>query len=187
MPKKRDPFADKRKTSNGVRPKQATTQIKRKLDRNYKRRYKVERDLKAAEVALTTTERELLVKKQMLDLISEAPSPAEQRKIIMATFMESNFNPIEALIDMAMDETADLTDKDRAGLMNNLASYFAPKPKSLDLQADMKSSVNINVMDFSKVTQADLVQKAIESEVIDIVNEDDDYNEFEAPEDQLAK
>jgi len=191
MPK-RDPFADKRRTSNGVPPKQAKIQIQRKIERTAKRKYKVVEDLKIAKRELGATEREILVKKEMLALIAEAPSPAEQRKIIMATFKESNFNPIESLIEMALDKDADLSDKDRAGIINNLAGYFAPKPKTIDLQADMKSSVTVSVMDYSKTTQAEL--KAVaeqcdnvleDAKIIDVVT-DEDYNEFEAPEDQIA-
>ena len=197
MPK-RDFFADKRKTVNGIKPKQAAVQKKKKADRCYKRRYKAERDLKAAEVELSTKEKEVAritdVRDQLMELMAKAPSPAEQRKIIMATFMEANFNPIEVMIDMVTDGNADLTDKDRANIVDKLASYFAPKPKTIDLQADMKSSVNINIVDYSKMTQKDLIAQTQDSsnklvdeaKIIDIVS-DEDYSEFESPEDQIAQ
>ncbi len=197
MPK-RDFFADKRKTVNGIKPKQAAVQKKKKVDRCYKRRYKAERDLKVAEVELSAKEKEVAritdVRDQLMELMAKAPSPAEQRKIIMATFMEANFNPIEVMIDMVTDGNADLTDKDRANIVDKLASYFAPKPKTIDLQADMKSSVNINIVDYSKMTQKDLIAQTQEAsdklvdeaKIIDIVS-DEDYSEFESPEDQIAQ
>lgn len=197
MPK-RDFFADKRKTVNGIKPKQAAVQKKKKLDRCYRRRYKAERDLKAAEVELSAKEKEVAqitaVRDQLMELMAKAPSPAEQRKVIMATFMEAKFNPIEVMIDMVQDSSADLTDKDRANIVDKLASYFAPKPKTIDLQADMKSSVNINVVDYSKITQKDLIAQTQEAsdklvdnaKIIDIVS-DEDYSEFESPEDQVAQ
>jgi len=197
MPK-RDFFADKRKTVNGIKPKQAAVQKKKKVDRCYKRRYKAERDLKVAEVELSAKEKEVAqitaVRDQLMELMAKAPSPAEQRKIIMATFMEAKFNPIEVMIDMVQDGNADLTDKDRANIVDKLASYFAPKPKTIDLQADMKSSVNINVVDYSKMTQKDLIAQTQDesnklvddAKIIDIVS-DEDYSEFESPEDQVAQ
>jgi hypothetical protein len=112
----------------------------------------------------------------------------------MATFMEAKFNPIEVMIDMVKDGNADLTDKDRASIVDKLASYFAPKPKTIDLQADMKSSVNINVVDYSKMTQKDLIaqtqdasNKLVDDAKIIELAEDDDYSEFESPEDQIAQ
>lgn len=189
MPR-RDPFADKRRTTKSGRPKQATKQIKRKIERTKKRTYKAIEEHKVVTKELAKTERELEVRKQLLELAAKAPSPAELRKIVMATFMEADVNPIQEAMAILTDENSDLTAKQKADLWLDLCGYFAPKPKTLDLQANMQGSLQINVVDFSKVTQKDLKESSQDPSdlAIDVTPEDDSsYDEFLSPEEQYEK
>lgn len=195
MPK-RDPFADKRKTLKGVKPKQAAKQISNKAHRDARRIPKASRELAALKTEATRTEKQLAVQKQMLELMASAPTPAQQRKIILGIFSESGVNPIQVMIDSLPrdSETGRVvaTTKDDLAIVSQLAAYFAPKPKSIDLQAEVQGNLTINVTDFSKTTQAHLKSAAEEAKqadpIFDISDPDipdtdgPDYSEFEAPE-----
>ena len=196
MPK-RDPFADKRKTLKGVKPKQAAKKIEQKRCRDTRRIPKASRELAAIKNEKARTEKQLAVQKQMLELMASAPTPSQQRKIILGIFSESGVNPIQIMIDsLPRDEEGRIvaTSKDELSIVRDLAAYFAPKPKSIDLQAEVQGNLTINVTDFAKTTQSDLRNAAdeakeanpiydISDELIDPANPDDhSYAEFEAPE-----
>jgi len=192
MPK-RDPFADKRKTLKGVKPKQAAKKIEQKRCRDTRRIPKASRELAALKTETARTEKQLTIQKQMLELMASAPTPSQQRKIILGIFSESGVNPIQVMIDsLPRDpETGRVvaTTKDDLAIVSQLASYFAPKPKSIDLQAEVQGNLTINVTDFAKTTQADLKSAADEAKqadpIFDISDPDEsepDYAEFEAPE-----
>jgi len=196
MPK-RDPFADKRKTLKGVKPKQAAKKIEQKRCRDTRRIPKASRELAAIKNEKARTEKQLAVQKQMLELMASAPTPSQQRKIILGIFSESGVNPIQIMIDsLPRDEEGRIvaTSKDELSIVRDLAAYFAPKPKSIDLQAEVQGNLTINVTDFAKTTQSDLRNAAdeakeadpifdISDEHIDPANPDDhSYAEFEAPE-----
>jgi|DEB0MinimDraft_12_1074336.scaffolds.fasta_scaffold04767_3 hypothetical protein len=191
MPIKRDPFADKRKTSNGVRPKQAKrkSEVKRVTDtRKVPKQTKKLIELKKETVSV---EKKLLVKQQLLEMMSQAPTPAQQRKMVLAMFEDAGFNPLQALIEFVTEKDADgeyaLPVKDRIAVTKELSCFFAAKPKTIDLQADVQSNMTINVVDFAKTTQKDLVAAAMAAddvEVYDVGEEDEvyDYGEFTPPE-----
>jgi hypothetical protein len=56
MPKSRDPFADKRKTSNGIKPEQAKKKIAVKRTVCHRKRMKAEKDMKEAQKELGKVE-----------------------------------------------------------------------------------------------------------------------------------
>jgi hypothetical protein len=192
MPIKRDPFADKRKSSNGVRPKQATKQKERKRVRDTKRLPKASQKLMEIQRETASTEKKLLVKQQLLEMMSEAPTPSQQRKMVLAMFEDAGFNPLGALIEFVTEKDADgeyvLPVKDRIAVTKELSGFFAAKPKTIDLQADVQSNMTINVVDFAQTTQKDLVAAAMAADdvdVFDVEEEDDevhDYGEFTPPE-----
>lgn len=183
MPKL-DPFRDKRKkTEIGGSPKQAVKQRERKRARDGKRVLASTKRLKEVTKELTKTERKLAIKEHMLALASSAPSPAEMRKLIWATFQELGFNPLTELVQAAQE----IDDpKDRATVLDKLASMVIAKPKSVDIQAELKGDMTITLMDFSKVTQKDLKEMQPDplSGAIDVTpDETEDYSEFVSEED----
>jgi hypothetical protein len=181
MPR-RDPFADKRRTLKGVKPKQAGKKIAAKRTRQKNKISQTERKLKEVSKELTTTERKLAIKQHMLELVSKAPTPAQQRKMIWATFEELGFNPVTELIECA--QTID-DPKERATVIEKLSSMVISKPKSVDIEAEIKGGLTITVMDYNKTTQKELqeTQKAqtqnTVDQAIDVTPEsDEDYAEF---------
>lgn len=168
-------------------PKQAQKQRTRKRARDGRRTMATTKKLQDTKKELTKTEKQLEVKKQMLELVSQAPTPAQQRKLIWATFEELGFNPVTELID-CVNEIDD--PKDRASVIEKLSSMVISKPKSVDIEAEIKGGLTISVMDFSRTTQEDLkvahksIQEAKLGDAIDI--SDEDYAEFEAEEDRHA-
>ena len=190
MPK-RDPFADKRKTLKGVKPKQAAKKIEQKRCRDTRRIPKASRELAAIQQEKARTEKQVAIQKQMLELMASAPTPSQQRKIILGIFQESGVNPIQIMIDsLPRDEEGRIvaTSKDELSIVRDLAAYFAPKPKSIDLQAEVQGNLTISLTDFSKTTQSDLRTASDEAKQADPIfdisddNEEPDYAEFEAPE-----
>ena len=188
MPK-RDPNTDGRTTSNGCMPKQAAIQRERKRQRQRKKITKTEAKLKQVERELTKTEKKLVVKQQMLELASTAPSPAQMRKLIWATFEELEFNPVTALID-AFNEIKD--PKEKAQVAEKLAKMVIANPKSVDIEAEIKGGLTISLADFSKVTQKQLRQQTPNpiDQAIDVTPDEDtldpEYAEFVSEEEQHA-
>lgn len=189
-----DPFRDKRKRGpKGGMPKQAQIQRERKRARDGKRTMAATKRLKETKKELVKTEKELTVKQQMLALVSQAPTPAQQRKLIWATFEELGFNPVTELID-CVNQIDD--PKDRANVIEKLSSMVISKPKSVDIEAEIKGGLTISVVDFSQVSQAQLKQKAAEAaadtesmkyaDPEDPVIDVSEYDEFESDEDRHA-
>jgi hypothetical protein len=196
MPR-RDPFADKRKTLKGVKPKQAAKQIKRKACRDRRRLPKASQELKETKQELARTQRAVEKQKEIQahlnELMANAPSPAQQRKVILGMFHEAGINPIQMMFDsFPKDENGQpyAESKEDRAMLRDLAGYFAPKPKSIDLTATSQASVTIQTVDFANTTQKDLKAMAaeeassvMEAEVLDPANPDGDiYAEFIAPE-----
>lgn len=187
-----DPFRDKRKKGpQGGMPKQAQKQRTRKRVRDGKRTMATTKKLVERKKELVKTEKQLEVRQQMLELVSRAPTPAQQRKLIWATFEELGFNPITELI-ACVNELED--PKDRASVIEKLSSMVISKPKSIDIEAEIKGGLTISVMDFSKTTQEDLkqVHRTLGAdrldEAIDVTDTTtDEYAEFESDEDRHAQ
>jgi hypothetical protein len=177
MPKSRDPFADKRKTSNGVSPDQAKKKREVKRTTCTRKKMKAEKDMEKAKKDLVSVEKELTVKQQFLEAMNNAPTPAQQRKALLALFAEKGINPIEELMNFTSDDEVPL--KERISIWKELASYTQPKLKSVDISATVSGEMKVITMDFSKLTQ-DQLMKHVESEVVDL----EDYDEFISEEDK---
>lgn len=177
MPKKRDPSADKRTTSNGVLPLQAKKKREVKRTTCTRKKMKAEKDMEKAKKDLLSVEKELTVKQQFLNAMSSAPTPAQQRKALLALFAEKGINPIEELMNFTSDDEVPL--KERISIWKELASYTQPKLKSVDISANVTGEMKVVTMDFSKLTQDQLMKQA-ESDVVEL----EDYDEFVSEEDK---
>lgn len=178
MPKSRDPFADKRKTSNGIKPEQAKKKIAAKRTACHRKRMKAEKDMKEAQKELGKVEKQLDVKQQFLSAINNAPTPAQQRKALLALFAEKGINPIEELMKYTDDGEVPL--KEKIAIWKELANYTQPKLKSVDISANVTGEMKVVTMDFSKVTQ-EQIAKHVEAEVVDV---GEDYDEFMSEEEK---
>lgn len=177
MAKSRDPFADKRKTSNGISPTQAKKKREVKRTTCSRKKMKAEKDMEKAKKDLVSVEKELNIKQQFLSAMSNAPTPAQQRKALLALFAEKGINPIEELMNFTSDDEVPL--KERISIWKELASYTQPKLKSVDVSATVSGEMKVVTMDFSKLTQDQLIKQA-DADIVDL----DDYNEFISEEDR---
>lgn len=177
MPNKRDPFADKRKTSNGVSPTQAKKKREVKRTTCTRKKMKAEKDMEKAKKDLVSVEKKLDIKQQFLNAMNSAPTPAQQRKALLALFAEKGINPIEELMKFTTDDEVPL--KERISIWKELASYTQPKLKSVDISATVSGEMKVVTMDFSKVTQDQLIKQA-DSDIVDL----EDYDEFISEEDK---
>jgi hypothetical protein len=128
---------------------------------------KAEDDMKQAQKDLAKVERDLTVKKQFLDMMSNAPTPAEQRKALLAMFAERGINPIEELMNYTDDP--DVAKKDKIAIWKELASFTQPKLKTVDVQGTLQGEMKILTVDYSKVAKSELAKDA------EVIN---DYDEF---------
>ena len=142
-----------------------------------RKRMKAEVDMKEAQKELGKVEKELGIKKQFLDTMSKAPTPAEQRKALLALFAERGINPIEELLQFTEDP--DIKKTDKIAIWKELASFTQPKLKSVDVQATMQGEMKILTMDYSKVAKSDLA-KPVEEAIVD----EESYDEFLSEEDK---
>tara|TARA_Y100000361_G_scaffold153636_1_gene176002 strand:- start:4555 stop:4986 length:432 start_codon:yes stop_codon:yes gene_type:complete len=132
---------------------------------------KAEDDMKQAQKELKKVEKKLDTKKQFLDMMSKAPTPAEQRKALLAMFAERGINPIEELMNYTQDPQ--VAKKDKIAIWKELASFTQPKLKSVDVQQNISGEMKILSVDFSKVAKSDLA-KTVEADIV----EEEEYDEF---------
>ena len=161
-----------RRTYEAGKPKQVTKQQAAKRSRCHRRRMKAEKDMKEAQGKLAKVEKDLSIKQQFLDTMSKAPTPAEQRKALLAMFAERGINPIDELMQFTDDP--DVAKKDKISIWKELASFTQPKLKSVDVQGTMSGEMKILTVDYSNVSKSELA-KTVDAEIVD---EEDDYNEF---------
>lgn len=127
--------------------------------------------MKKAQKELKVVEKQLDTKKQFLDMMSKAPTPAEQRKALLAMFAERGINPIEELMNFTQDP--EVAKRDKIAIWKELASFTQPKLKSVDVQQNIQGEMKILSVDFSKVAKSDLA-KTVEADIV----EEDQYDEF---------
>jgi len=163
---------DGRTYAAGKKPKQVVKQQNAKRTRCHRKRMKAEEDMKLAKKELAKVEKDLSIKQQFLDMMSKAPTPAEQRKALLAMFAEKGINPIEELLGYTSNEDVPL--KERIAIWKELASYTQPKLKSVDVQQNITGEMKIMTVDYSKVSKADMAT-AVDAEIID---NEDGYDEF---------
>ncbi len=169
---------DKRTYASGKKPKQVIKQQAAKRSRCHRKRMKAEEDMKVAQKELVKVEKELTLKEQFLDMMSKAPTPAQQRKALLAMFAERGINPIEELMNFTADEEVPV--KERIAIWKELASYTQPKLKSVDVQQNITGEMKIMTVDYSAVTKSQL-KDIVDAEVID---NDEEYDEFISDEDK---
>lgn len=139
--------------------------------RYLKARIEQEIDEKAKE--LKELDVQLAERERIRDLSSKAPTVKEMRAAVSQLFKDQNLNPIQELIKLAKKRGKDaLPSKERAAILKELAQYQAPKPKAVDIQADMDMSVTVGMMDFRGTTQRMI------KDVAPVVA-DEAYDEFE--------
>lgn len=163
---------DGRSYAAGKKPKQVVKQQNAKRTRCHRKRMKAEEDMKSAQKELAKVEKNLTIKQQFLDMMSEAPTPAEQRKALLALFADKGINPIEELMSFTVNDEVPL--KERISIWKELASYTQPKLKSVDVQQSITGEMKIMTVDYSKVAKADLAT-VVDAEVLD---NDEGYGEF---------
>lgn len=133
--------------------------------------------MKQAQKELGKVERQLATKQQFLEAMSQAPTPAQQRKALLALFAERGISPIEELMNFTDDP--DVDKKDKISIWKELCSYTQPKLKSVDVQGTLSGEMKIMTVDYSKVSKSDLAM-SVEAEIVD----EEHYNEFLSEEDK---
>jgi len=133
---------------------------------------KAEKDMKQAQKELVKVEKDLTIKQQFLEMMSQAPTPAQQRKALLAMFADKGINPIEELMNYTTNSEVPL--KEKISIWKELASYTQPKLKSVDVQQNITGEMKIMTVDYSKVAKADLAT-TVDAEVLD---NDEGYGEF---------
>lgn len=174
----KDKVTDKRTYASGKKPKQVVKQQAAKRSRCHRKRMKAEVDMKDAQKELAKVEKDLSIKQQFLDMMSRAPTPAEQRKALLAMFADQGINPIEELMNFTKDDEVPV--KERIAIWKELASYTQPKLKSVDVQQNISGEMKIMTVDYSAVSKGQ-IKDIVDAEVID---NDEDYDEFVSDQDQ---
>lgn len=140
--------------------------------RHLKARIEQEIDEKAKE--LQGLDNQLAARERIRDLASKAPSVKEMRAAVSQLFKDEKLDPIKELIRMVKRRGANaLSAKEKATILKELAQYQAPKPKAVDIQADMDMSVTVGMVDFRSAGQR-VIKEAIQEGI-----DDEAYDEFE--------
>jgi len=166
---------DKRTYAAG-KPKQVIKQQAAKRSRCHRKRMKAEKDMKEAQSKLRKVEKELTTKQQFLEIMSQAPTPAQQRKALLALFYEKGVNPIEELLQYAADP--EVEKRDKIAIWKEICSYTQPKLKSVDVQGTLNGEMKVMTVDYSKVSKSSLANP-VEAEIVEA-----EYDEFLSEEDK---
>lgn len=168
---------DGRTYAAGKTPKQVVKQQNAKRTRCHRKRMKAEKDMKVAQKELAKVEKDLSIKQQFREMMATAPTPAEQRKALLAMFADRGINPIEELMKFTEDSEVSL--KERIAIWKELASYTQPKLKSVDVQQTISGEMKIMTIDYSKISKSDIVDA-------EVINNEPEYDEFLSDEDKNA-
>lgn len=168
---------DGRTYAAGKTPKQVVKQQNAKRTRCHRKRMKAEKDMKIAQKELAKVEKDLSIKQQFREMMATAPTPAEQRKALLAMFADRGINPIEELMKFTEDSEVSL--KERIAIWKELASYTQPKLKSVDVQQTISGEMKIMTIDYSKISKSDIVDA-------EVINNEPEYDEFLSDEDKNA-
>jgi len=171
-------FADKRKRRPTHVPEQVKTQQRRSLARSAKRTQAAKEKARNERLKLERLQKKVETAEQIIESAKSAPTPAQQRKLIFAKCEHAGYDPIDEMIKYA--KNAKIPMKDRMAIHKEIASLCYAKPKSIDVQADVKSEQVIHVMDFASTTQAQL--KQVSAEPLIELADDSAYDEFLSPE-----
>jgi len=150
--------------------------VRKGYDRRRKLKARIEKEIDKKAEELKAVDEELAKREQIKDLASKAPSVKEMRGAVASLFKEMDLDPIKEMIKMVKRRGAGaLPPHQKAMLLKELAQYQAPKPKSVDVQADMDMHVTVGMNDFRNTSKA----------VVDVSHHeltDEDYDEFEGDE-----
>lgn len=141
--------------------------------RRRKRHAELDAQVKEKKKELEEVEEELDAASQLAEFISNAPTIKQQRAAILGLFKVKNFSPVSELIELVQGDT--ITPKDKIMILKTLAEFEAPKPKSVDIEGEVKGTVQISVTDFLGTAQGALKNVTPETEAL----EDADYEQFE--------
>jgi len=159
--------------------KNNNTAVRAAYDRKRKLKKKIEDNIAVLKKQQAIEEKTLAALVERKKLIDSAPTVKEQRALLQALFKKNDFEPIEEMIAMLKKKGKGApSTSERISLLKELGQYQVAKPKSVDIQADMKMNVTVQAVDFSATNQA-LLKLAAE-EVIEL--EDEEYDEFSAQE-----
>lgn len=140
---------------------------------------KIEKEIDEVAKQLQAVDKQLAERERIRDLANQAPTVKEMRGAVAALFKEEKLDPIKEMIAMVKRRgKGALPPHQRAMLLKELAQYQAPKPKSVDVQADMDMQVSVGLVDFRDTGQK-VVQAAAAAK-------DEEYDEFEIPEDEVG-
>jgi hypothetical protein len=141
--------------------------------RRRKRHTELDAKVKEKEKELERVEEELDAATQLANFISNAPTIKQQRAAILGLFKVKNFSPVAELIDLV--QGGEITPRDKIAILKALAEFEAPKPKSVDIEGEVKGTVQISVTDYLGTSRDQL--KDVTPETVEL--RDEDYEQFE--------
>lgn len=122
--------------------------------------------------------KELESTQKLNELIAKAPTSKELQQAVLAMFAEKNFNPIEEMVRMV--QKGEVGAKEKISLLKALSDFY-PKPKSIDIQGNIESSIVVQVTDFNTrkaIKAAEPAPDLLEAETVPSYD-DAAYEEFE--------
>jgi hypothetical protein len=149
--------------------------VRKAYDRRRHLKRRIEKEIDEQASALAELDKEVVKREEILALKEKAPSVKQMRAATAALFKEYDLSPIKELIKLAKRRGPHaLPPKEKAAILRYVAEYEAPKPKSVDIQADIDSNVSVALVDFRN-TGAEVMKMAAAAQ-------DEDYDEFEQEE-----
>lgn len=169
---RRDPFIDgRKKNKSGL---DSNPVVRAAYDRKRKVKRKIDKDIAEKQKEAKTLDEEIEVRRRMKELILKGPTPAEQRKAVLALMGEMNFSPLEELIKIC--QSAQTPKKDKIPILKHLSMFELSRPKPHDGQQEADASITVVAQDFTRVN----VEKERRASVS---QSRDEYDEFMEPSD----
>ncbi len=79
---------------------------------------------------------------------------------------EAGYNPIEAMMEIACDDNVNV--KTRALLHKELATYYAPKQRAVDMNMKVSGGINITVNKFGSDEPQKPPGSTVEGEIVEL-------------------
>ena len=156
----------------GKRNKKNNKQVRASYDRKRYLKAKIDKDIAEGAKILREQDQQIANREEIKTLAGSAPTITEMRAAVNGLFKSEDLNPIKELISLVKKTgKGALSSREKASVLKTLAEYQAPKPKSVDIQADINANVSVAMIDFSKTGVENM--KRTEAAT------DEDYEEFE--------
>lgn len=89
-------------------------------------------------------------------------APRDIRNYVQKKLEELGIDPVEELVELY--NSGNLADKERRAIMQELLKYCAPQLKAMDIRAQLKGDIKVNIVNFDPADAIPMAEAPVEAE-----------------------